>query len=56
MGDCADTAETAEEETPTEPDPCIDPAARSKRERKSKDEDAEGKKGKNVEEGKGKQT
>ena len=40
MGDCAETAdqlqeETAEEETPAEPDPCVDPAAQSK------DEDAE---------------
>jgi hypothetical protein len=36
MGDCAETAdqlqeETAEEETPTEPDPCVDPLKERKK-------------------------
>jgi hypothetical protein len=34
MSDCADEAETGEEETPTDADPCVEPASHSKKEKK----------------------
>ena len=37
MSDCADEAETGEEETPTDADPCVEPASHSKKEKTKKE-------------------